>query len=70
MYGVGMHNTIKTHLGLGHSICSIAKLLRLSRNTARSIARQINEGQAVPECVTRKKLLSEYQSDIIMLMNG
>ncbi len=65
-----MHNTIKTHLGLGHSICSIAKLLRLSRNTARSIARQINEGQAVPECVTRKKLLSEYQSDIIMLMNG
>ena len=64
MYGVGMHNTIKTHLELGHSIRSIAKLLGLSRNTVRSIARQIDEGESVPKRVTRKKKLSDYQSDV------
>ena len=69
MYGVGMHNTIKTHLELGHSIRSIAKLLGLSRNTVRSIARQIDEGESVPKRVTRKKKLSDYQSDVIALMN-
>lgn len=52
-----MHNTIKTHLRLGHSIRSIAKLLGLSRNTVRSIARQLEVGQSIPLTVTRKKLL-------------
>jgi transposase len=69
MYKVGMHNTIKTHLGLGHSIRSISKLLGLSRNTVRSIARQIDSGQAIPLVVSRKKLLTEYTSDIVSLMN-
>lgn len=69
MYKVGMHNTIKTHLGLGHSIRSIARLLGLSRNTVRSIARQIEEGHAIPQTIVRKKLLSDYESEIISQMN-
>lgn len=70
MYGVGMHNTIKTLLGLGYSIRSIAKLLGLSRNTVQSIARQLEVGQAIPQTVTRKKLLSEYESEVISMINN
>ncbi len=65
-----MHNTIKTHLRLGHSIRSIAKLLGLSRNTVRSIARQLEVGQSIPLTVTRKKLLSEYESEVVTMMNN
>ncbi len=69
MYRVGMFNTIKTHLGLGHSIRSISKLLGISRNTVRSIARQLETGQEFPKDPTRKKILQAFQSEIVSMMN-
>ena len=69
MYRVGMYNTIKTHLDLGHSIRSIAKTLGISRNTVRAIARQFGTGQVEPRTQNRKKKLQDYQSEIVSMMN-
>lgn len=69
MYKVGMYNTIKTHLELGHSIRSISKMLGMSRNTVRSIVQQIRDGKESPREQSRKKKLESFHTEVVSLMN-
>jgi transposase len=44
-------------------------MLGISRNTVRSIARQLESGQETPKDQSRKKRLQDYQNEIVTMMN-
>jgi len=60
MYRANMYITIQTLLGQGKSIKSISRDLQISRNTVRSIKRELESGKTHPEATARKKLLENH----------
>lgn len=63
MYGVVMHNTIKTLLEKGKSQRAIARELGISRKVVRRINTELKEGQP-PSRYQRDKKLSAYEDQI------
>ena len=63
MYGVAMHNTIKTLLEKGKSQRSIARELKISRKVVRRVKRELEEGQR-PSGYHRAKKLDAHTEQI------
>jgi len=63
MYGVVMHNTIKTLLDQGKSQRGIARELGISRKVVRRVQRELEQNM-VPSSYSRAKKLDDYEDQI------